>query len=181
MRDVEDRVRREVTEALVVAARDANLSVAPEAVAFAADADLFVVSAPVSWLAEQVDVKSMLEGCLVLESVPLMYWYVSGQALEDSASPLAPGGYTVVAMQQRGIVALKDAAGAIVAEGDLEICITLRPPRPGVIELSGVSVTGGVDKANLDLKKKHVEVCAHVTVSAFGVDVTADGCVTVDW
>jgi hypothetical protein len=181
MHRVEERVRRTVAEALVGAAGDANLSVEPEAVAFVADADLFVASAPVAWLAEQVDPTSMLDGRPVLENVPLMYWYLSGPALEDPTSPLAAGGYTVVAGQQRGIVTLRDAAGATVAEGELEICMTPRHPPPGVIEMFGVSVSGGVDKVKVDLKKKHVEVCAHASVSVAGVEVKAEGCVSVDW
>jgi hypothetical protein len=178
MRDVQEMVRREVMQALVDAAGSAKASLHAEAVALAAQPELLIINAPVAGL-EEIDFKSMLEGNFVLDNVPVMYWYLAGDALDDKIFPFSEGVYAVVADQQRGTVALRDTKGETVAQGDLEVCIEPQGTPTGT--MAKVSVSGGITKFDVNLKKKHIEVCGHASVSVGGAEVKVEGCISVDW
>jgi hypothetical protein len=178
MQEIQELVRRELTHAMVTAAHADKMSLQAEAIAFASSPQLSVVNVPVAGL-EQIDFKSMLEGYPVLENTPVMYWYVAGEVLKQSAFPFSEGFYTVVAHQQRGTVALRDTKGQTVAQGDLEVCIGPGGPPTGVIAKSGVS--GAITKFDVNLKKHHIEVCGQASASVGGAEVKVEGCISVDW
>jgi hypothetical protein len=177
MRDIQEIVRRDVIQAVVSAAEKNKLPIQADAVAVASQQELTVVNAPVAGL-EEVDFKYMLERGPVLDNTPIMYWYFTGEALDDKAFPFSEGFYTVVADQQRGTVALRDAKGTTVAHGDLEISI--EPPAPLTVKMK-FSVSGGITKLDINPKKKHIEVCGNVSVQVGPASVKAEGCVAVDW
>lgn len=178
MHEIQELVRRELTHAMVAAAYAEKMSLQSEGVAFALSPQLSVVNLPVAGI-DQIDFKAMLEGYPVLESRPIMYWHLSGPVLREGAVPFGEGFYTVVAQQQRGLVELRDAKGQTVAHGNLRVCIEPGSLPPGVIAKVGVS--GGIDKFDVNLKKHHIEVCGHASVSVGGAEVTVEGCVSVDW
>jgi hypothetical protein len=178
MKELQDLIRRELTYAMVTAAHADKMSLHPEAIAFSSSPQLSVVNVPVAGL-EHTDFRAMLEGYPVLENTPVMYWYVAGEALKESAFPFREGFYTVVAHQQRGTVELRDRRGEAVARGTLDVCIVPGGPMSGVIAKVGVS--GGIDTFDVNLKKHHIEVCGHASVSVGGAEVKVEGCISVDW
>jgi hypothetical protein len=178
MREIGERVRREVKQTMVDAARADGVSLEADAVALALSSELLVVNMPVAGL-EEIDVASMLAGRLVLDGAPIMYWHIAGEALEDKAFPLREGFYTVVADQQDGTVGLRDAKGQTLARGNLDVCIS---PQASVSRALA-SVSGDIDKFDVKINKKggHIEVCGHASASVGSAEVKIDGCVTVDW
>jgi hypothetical protein len=171
MQEIQELVRRELTHAMVTAAHADKMSLQAEAIAFASSPQLSVVNVPVAGL-EQIDFKSMLEGYAVLENTPVMYWYVAGEVLKESAFPSSKGFYTVVAHQQRGTVALRDTKGQTAAEGDLEVCIGPGGPPTGVI----AKISGGIDSSSASLWPPHIKICGHVKIQKNGVTVTVKAC-----
>jgi hypothetical protein len=178
MRDMQELVRREVTQAMVAAGRADKIALQADAMAFVSAPQLFVVNAPAAGL-EKVDFKSMLDGHLVLDNTPVMYWYIAGEALKDKSFPFSEGLYSVVADQQRGTVELRDLRGHPVARGNLDVCIGPNGPPTGTIAKIGLS--GDIDKWDVNLKKHHIEICGHASVSVGGAEVKVEGCITVDW
>jgi hypothetical protein len=176
MREVQEMARREITRAMVDAARAEKLALHAEGVAFLSDPQLSVVSAPVAGL-DKIDFGSLVGGGSTLDNAPLMYWYLAGEAIEAERFPFGEGFYTVVAHQERGSVSLRASDGDTVAKGNLEVCI--EPPQsPTTAELS---IGGGFTDTEVNLKKHHVKICGFVTVSYLGVEVKVSGCIAVDW
>ena len=67
-----------------------------------------------------------------------------------------------------------------VAQGrDFCVCIQPAGPPPGTIAKIGVS--GGLDQFDVDIKKHHIKVCGHASVSVGGAEVKVEGCISVDW
>jgi hypothetical protein len=174
MPDIQGMVRREVMQAMSDAAGADKLSLDTDAVAIASQPGLFVANVPVAGL-EKVDFKSMLDGRSYLDNTPIMYWHLAGEALRDKAVPLDEGFYTVVADQQQGTVALRNAKGETVAEGDLGISI--EPEAPTVAKAK-TSISGKITSADVDFFPPRVKVCGEVTVKKDGVTVKVSGCVS---
>src|SRR4051794_30136905 len=122
MREVQERVRQEVAKAIVDTGRADGVALDGDGVAFATQPELSVVNAPIAGLKE-IDFRLMLEGRVVLDRTPVMYWYLAGEILRDKGFPLSEGFYTVVADQQCGTVGLTNAAGETMASGTLDLCI----------------------------------------------------------
>ncbi len=177
MRDTNEMVRREVMQAMVDAAKADGVSIHADAVALASHQDLVVIGAPIAGL-EKIEFKHLLEGASVLDDTPVMYWYFAGEALGDKAFPFSEGFYTLVANQRRGIVALKSAKGKTVAQGDLKISI--EPPAPKTARIK-ISVSGGITKFDINMKKKHIEVCGNASAEVGSASVKVEGCISVDF
>jgi hypothetical protein len=175
MRDIQEVIRPDIIQAVVSAAEANKLPIQADAVAVATQQELTVVNAPVAGL-EEVDFKYMLERGPVLDNTPIMYWYLTGEALDDKAFPFSEGFYTVVADQQRGTVALRDAKGTTVAHGDLEISI--EPPAPPTTTTARRIVQGGITSASATLWPPRVKVCGWVKVKQGGVTVKVSACVS---
>jgi hypothetical protein len=177
MRDVQGRIRQEVVRGMADAAAADEVSILVDAAASVSRPGLLLINAPVVGI-DELDFTGLLEGRPVLEDAPIMYWYLAGDVLSDDALPLEEGLYTVVADQQQGAVALKDARGKTVAEGDLHVGVEPQPSSPGVAKFS---VSGGITTFDVNIKKKHIKVCGNVTVEVGGAKLTVEGCVEVDW
>ncbi|MGC4095726.1 MAG: hypothetical protein QM706_01305 [Nitrospira sp.] len=171
-------IRRELTHAMATAAHAEKMSLQSDAIAFALSSHLSVVNVPVAGL-EKLDFKSMFDGYPILENIPIMYWYLAGEVLKESAFPFSAGFYTVVAHQQQGTVELRDTKGRTVARGGLGVCIG--PGGPPTVGTAMLSVSGGIDKFDINLKKHHIEVCGHASVSVGGAEVKVEGCISVDY
>ncbi|MGC4095725.1 MAG: hypothetical protein QM706_01300 [Nitrospira sp.] len=173
MRELQELLHRELMHAMVTGAYAQKLSLQSDAIAFALSSHLSVVNVPVTGL-EKLDFKSMLDGH-VPEHTPVMYWYLAGEVLNESAFPLSEGFYTVVVHQQLGTVELRDTKGQTVAQGGLEVCVGPGSPPTGAIFRT--KVTGGIDSASASLWPPHVKICGHVKVQKDGVTITVTACV----
>jgi hypothetical protein len=165
-----DLLRRPVVETIRNAAKEIGAAIDTEALALALQPGLLFANAPIAGL-DKLDFRALLDGRPVLEETPVMFWHVSGERLTDENSPIPAGFYTVVATERRGRVNLRDAAGNMVAEGNLDI---------GVGSTTGVakiSVSGGID--TLKFGKHSFKLCGHVEIDVGIATVSINGCIEV--
>ena len=163
-------LRQQAIQAIQDAAKQDNVAVQADALALVSQPNLLFVNTPVAGI-EKLDFKAMLDDPPVLDETPVMYWQLSGPAMDGIKGSIPAGFYSVVASQKQGTVKLKDAAGKSVAEGDLSVCIQTPPT---VVEK--VKVSGGIDSASAGLFPPHVKICGHVTVSEGKQSVTVTAC-----
>jgi hypothetical protein len=177
MREAHDSIRGRLADGFT---ESGGPVVVPAALAFAGREDALFATVPVAAL-DRVDVEALLAGRFLFDQVPVMRWWLGGSGFAASGAPLGEGFYTVVADQRSGRVHLHDAAGNTVAGGELEICIEPEPMPPGGSVAAKATVSGGVDKFDVNLKKHHIEVCGHAEVSVLGASAKVEGCVSIDW
>jgi len=180
VREIQERLRRQLSQAMVDAARAEGLSLNVNGIAFDFDSELSVVSAPVAGL-ETLEANSTLDGRDGLVGQPVMFWYLAGESLDDENVPLSEGFYTVLANQERGTVTLRNSNGNKVAEGRLKACIRPSPPPwPGVAFFSATAHITTLE-GNVKHGHGHIKVCGDASVSAFGGSVSIEGCIEVDF
>lgn len=166
----QDLLRQQAIELIQEAAKQDNVTIQANVLALVSQPNLLFVNAPMAGI-EKLDFKAMLDGHPVLDETPVMYWQLSGPVMDGLKGSIPAGFYTVVASQKRAMVALRDAAGKSVAQGNLSVCIQTPPT---VVEK--VKVSGGIDSASAGLFPPHVKICGHVTVSEGKKSVTVTAC-----
>jgi hypothetical protein len=162
------------------AAQKDKVNIQADALALVVEPDLVFMSAPIAGL-EKLDFKALLNGKPVLDATPIMYWYLSGNALDSTKKSLPAGTYTVIASQKKGTISLRNRKGQIVAEGDLSVSVDL-PPKTSAWQAGPLTITCSIDK--FVVTKKGFELCGkfEATLSFAGkdiIEVSAEGCIEV--
>jgi hypothetical protein len=175
--NVQEIINREVIEGFIASAGKRGLSLHREAISVVAQPELSVMIAPLV-LVEQVEVKEILKGQGFAGDVPVMYWYLSGEALANAPSTLRDGYYTLVVNQEQATSGLMNDRGQAVARGDLEICIDPQGPAGGKAERT---ISGKITSVSGSAWPPSIKVCGQFTIKEKGVTVKVNACITAGW